>query len=46
MDIMGGFDGSLHELTDVGFRFGTFMSACLRLANELMMMRTGFVIAM
>ena len=41
MDVMGGFDRSLRELTVVGFRLGTFMSACLRLADELMMMMTG-----
>ena len=45
VDVMGCFDESLCELTAVGFRLRIFMSACLILANELMMM-TEFEIVM
>ena len=46
VDVSGCVDGCLPELTVVGFRLGTFVSACVGFTEELMMMRTGFVIAM
>ena len=46
MDVMGCFDGNLRELSVVGFRLGTFMSICLRVADELIMMMIRLVITM